>query len=167
MNKECNNLVHYAHVEEQSSFDFLISACQWYIFEFTHCPSTKYSTDHHLKSKSSSYLSSPPQKQKQQLWFSSSVPISDISLNLHRPIISSSPPHFFHITLKLMKILRMMHATMLHNAIYIQQRIFPTYRYIYKVITLLKVIVMWGLKYDRRKKSKDCKVVPDTAQQSG
>jgi hypothetical protein len=28
MNKECNNLVHYAHVEEQSSFDFLISAYQ-------------------------------------------------------------------------------------------------------------------------------------------
>ena len=53
-----------------------------------------------------------------------------------------------------------MHATMLHNAMafYIQQRIFPTYRYIYKVITLLKVIVMWGLKYDRGKKSKDCKV---------
>ena len=68
-----------------------------------------------------------------------------------------------------MKIWRMMHATMLHNAMafYIQQRIFPTFRFIYKVITLLKVIVMWGLKYDRRKKSKDCKVVPDAAQQSG
>lgn len=35
MNKECNSLLHYAYMEEQSSFDFLISAYQWYIFEFT------------------------------------------------------------------------------------------------------------------------------------
>ena len=53
---------------------------------------------------------------------------------------------------------------MLHNAMgfYIRQRrIFPTYKYIYKAITLVKVIVMWALKYDRRNKRKDCKVVPD------
>lgn len=56
MNKECNSLVYCANLKEQSRSDFLITAHQWFMFEFTLSKYQIISSSSPLKSRC--YLSS-------------------------------------------------------------------------------------------------------------